>query len=90
MIDTAAKAEEIVQWVQNGVHRPALVVGWDVPEHAMAKLLAERIPVVDGRVVDNPELAIEALRGMWTSQRFADEEERAQRLALLELRRGLT
>ena len=90
IVDTAAKADEILQWVQQGLHRPALVVGWDLPEHAVSMLLDERIPVLDGRIVDDPQLAADALRGMWSSQRFADESTYAMKLASLEAKLGIS
>jgi hypothetical protein len=84
VVDRPDRAKQVMESTTSGTWRPALVVGWALPEPDVASLLELRIPVVDGSVLVNQQDARSALEGAWSSERFEHEISLARELARLE------
>lgn len=87
VVDRPSKAAAVRDQVVRDQMRPALVVAWALAEEHVAALLDLKIPVVDGSLLtseDTLRAALEALGGLWTSERFAQEGQLARELDNLE------
>ena len=89
VVETSEQAQEILNWIHTGLHRPALVVGWNLPEDSVTKLLKERVPVLDGSMVERPDEAIEAILGLWPSEKFVENATMSSHLAEIEKEIGI-
>jgi hypothetical protein len=84
VVERPSAARQIADSVREGGFRPALVVGWNLPEDEVAGLLDLKVPVVDGSVLEDPTAALEALNQGWASERFSTEATLARELEELE------
>ncbi len=76
---------KVIDELRRGSFAPDLVVAWDVPEFWLAQLLVERLPAVDGSVVDDPAVVLEHLGSNgWTDEELRGQLELAEALNVLE------
>lgn len=84
VVEEEGAVRELVAAVRRGAPPPSLVVGWALPEHATAQLLAEHLPVVDSAVLADPKSALEHLARGWSEEELAEELAVAEALGALE------